>query len=183
MRNHGGPHNAVHRWSGAGGAWLASLENREPAHIPLEREILQRHRTPQRYNEGQGRKDGPDTPLLGVLAVAIGAGAHLAWHETKGGSDNQRGLSGHQVNQRRHVPIDETGDLIASNKVEGTAVYDRGGEKIGTVHNLMVGKRSGRVAYAVINFGGFLGFGGSYHPLPWSALAYDEDQGCYVVVG
>jgi hypothetical protein len=42
-------------------------------------------------------------------------------------------------------------------------------------------KRSGKVAYAVLSFGGVLGFGGSYHPLPWDALTYDSDQGGYVV--
>ena len=59
----------------------------------------------------------------------------------------------------------ETGDLIASDKVEGTAVYDRNGTKLGSVYNFMVEKRSGHVAYAVMSFGGFLGMGSSYHPL------------------
>jgi sporulation protein YlmC with PRC-barrel domain len=49
----------------------------------------------------------------------------------------------------------ETGDLIASDKVEGTAVYDRNGTKLGSVYNFMVEKRSGHVAYAVLSFGGF----------------------------
>jgi sporulation protein YlmC with PRC-barrel domain len=60
----------------------------------------------------------------------------------------------------------ETRDLIASDKVEGTSVYDRNGTKLGSVCNLMVDKRSGQVAYAVLSFGGFLGMGTSYHPLP-----------------
>ncbi len=77
--------------------------------------------------------------------------------------------------------IDETGDLIASNKVEGTAVYNRQGERLGTVHSFMVGKRSRRVEYAVMSFGGFLGMGESYHPLPWKVLNYDTDRGGYVV--
>src|SRR5215204_6666007 len=79
------------------------------------------------------------------------------------------------------VETDETRDLIASNKVEGTAVYNRQGERLGTVYNFMVDKRSGQVAYAVMSFGGFLGMGGSYHPLPWRALTYDTNQGGYVV--
>ena len=57
------------------------------------------------------------------------------------------------------VAIDETARLIASNKVEGTAVYDRGGRHLGAVHNFMVDKVSGQVAYAVLAFGGFLGLG------------------------
>ena len=79
------------------------------------------------------------------------------------------------------VETDETQDLIASNKVEGTAVYNRQGERLGEVYNFMVGKRSGQVAYAVMSFGGFLGIGESYHPLPWNALTYDTDLGGYVV--
>ena len=76
---------------------------------------------------------------------------------------------------------DETADLIASDKVEGTAVYNRQGERLGSVYNFMVNKRSGRVAYAVMSFGGFLGMGESYHPLPWQSLTYDPSQGGYVV--
>jgi len=75
----------------------------------------------------------------------------------------------------------ETGDLIASDKVEGTAVYDRNGTKLGSVYNFMVNKRSGQVAYAVLSFGGFLGMGSSYHPLPWNQLTYDPAQGGYGV--
>ena len=75
----------------------------------------------------------------------------------------------------------ETGDLIASDKVEGTAVYDRNGTKLGSVYNFMVEKRSGHVAYAVLSFGGFLGMGSSYHPLPWNQLTYEPVQGGYVV--
>ena len=79
------------------------------------------------------------------------------------------------------VATDETDRLIASNKVEGTPVYNRQGERLGSVYNFMVDKRSGQVAYAVMSFGGFLGMGGSYHPLPWRALTYDTDKGGYVV--
>jgi hypothetical protein len=75
----------------------------------------------------------------------------------------------------------ETRDLIASDKVEGTAVYDRNGSKLGTVYNFMVNKRSGQVDYAVLSFGGFLGVGSSYHPLPWNQLTYEPSQGGYVV--
>ena len=80
-----------------------------------------------------------------------------------------------------NTQIDETNRLIASNKVEGTAVYNRQGEKLGSVYNFMVDKRSGKVEYAVMSFGGFLGMGDSYHPLPWNVLTYDTDRGGYVV--
>ena len=45
----------------------------------------------------------------------------------------------------------------------------------------MIDKYSGQVAYAVMSFGGFLGIGERYHPLPWRALTYDTGLGGYVV--
>ena len=80
-----------------------------------------------------------------------------------------------------HMAIDETDRLIASNKVEGTAVYNRQGERLGSVYNFMVDKHTGQVAYAVMSFGGFLGIGDSYHPLPWKSLDYDTGMGGFVV--
>jgi len=77
--------------------------------------------------------------------------------------------------------IDETNRLIASNRIAGTAVYQPDGEHIGSVHNFMVDKLSGKVAYAVMSFGGFLGIGERYHPLPWDTLKYDPELGGYVV--
>ena len=56
-------------------------------------------------------------------------------------------------------------------------MYNRQGEKLGSVYNFMVDKRSGKVEYAVMSFGGFLGMGDSYHPLPWNVLTYDTSQG------
>ena len=80
-----------------------------------------------------------------------------------------------------NVATDETSELIASDKVEGTEVYNRQGEHLGEVHNFMVNKRTGQVEYAVMSFGGLLGIGESYHPLPWKALTYDTSKGGYVV--
>ena len=77
--------------------------------------------------------------------------------------------------------MDETDRLIASNKVEGTEVYNRQGDKLGSVYNFMVDKRSGQAEYAIMSFGGFLGMGESYHPLPWKVLSYATDKGGYVV--
>lgn len=75
----------------------------------------------------------------------------------------------------------ETSTLIAGSKVTGTNVYDTAGESIGSIYDVMLDKRSGKVAYAVMSFGGFLGMGNDYHPLPWSMLKYDTRQGGYVV--
>ena len=75
----------------------------------------------------------------------------------------------------------ETHALIAADKVEGTAVYDAQGEKMGSIHRIMIDKLTGKVDYAVMSFGGFLGIGDRYHPLPWAMLTYDEGLEGYVV--
>jgi len=80
---------------------------------------------------------------------------------------------------RGEVPREETASLIASDKVEGTAVYGPDNDKIGRIENLMIDKWSGKVAYAVLSFGGFLGMGTDHYPLPWSMLKYDEKRGGY----
>jgi sporulation protein YlmC with PRC-barrel domain len=67
----------------------------------------------------------------------------------------------------------ETGNLIASDKVQGTNVYNTAGDNLGAIHDVMIDKPSGKVAFAILSFGGFLGIGNQYHPLPWSVLKYD----------
>ena len=79
------------------------------------------------------------------------------------------------------IEIDESDWLIASNKIEGIAVYNEDGDKLGTIHNFMVDKLSGQVEYAVLSFGGLFGLGEDYYPLPWDSLTYDTDQGGYIV--
>jgi hypothetical protein len=96
-----------------------------------------------------------------------------------GDKTNQEALMSSSTDQKTRdtLAADETADLISSEKVEGTAVYDRKGDKIGTVHHLMINKYIGQVAYAVISFGGFLGIGAEYHPIPWRLLDFDEEVG------
>jgi len=79
------------------------------------------------------------------------------------------------------LPIDETDKLIASNKVEGTAVYGLDGDRLGSIYNFMVDKYSGKVEYAVMTYGGFLGMGTRYYPMPWRLLKYDTRMGGYRV--
>ena len=73
----------------------------------------------------------------------------------------------------------ELGNLIGSDKVEGTAVYGPDDSKIGSIERVMIDKMSGRVSYAVLGFGGFLGLGNDHYPLPWQSLKYDTRLGGY----
>lgn len=79
-----------------------------------------------------------------------------------------------EVNER------ETSSLIGSDKVEGTTVYGADEKKIGSVQRVMIDKMSGKVAYAVVSFGGFMGLGEDYYPVPWASLKYDTNLGGYV---
>jgi len=69
--------------------------------------------------------------------------------------------------------------MISSDRVNGTDVYSANREKIGEIDHLMIDRQSGRVAYAVMSFGGFLGMGQSHYPIPWPSLSYDEGMGGY----
>jgi hypothetical protein len=79
------------------------------------------------------------------------------------------------------VAVDETHNLIAADKVAGTAVFNRDGDSIGSIRTVMLNKLNGRVAYAVLESGGFLGIGAEFYPVPWEALRYDVTLGGYRV--
>jgi len=109
--------------------------------------------------------------------------AQREWWERGGGfrfgrPDDER-FDNHDAH--RTVPRNETDRLIASDKVEGTPVYDRRGERIGKIENFMVTKRSGRVEYALLSVGGFMGMRERYYPIGWDELTYDERLDGYVV--
>jgi sporulation protein YlmC with PRC-barrel domain len=70
---------------------------------------------------------------------------------------------------------------ILASKVKGTAVYNDAGDKIGTVEDVVLDKTSNRIMFAALGFGGVLGIGEKYYPIPWSLLDYSEERGGYVV--
>ena len=70
---------------------------------------------------------------------------------------------------------------IRAKKVHGTEVTDRSGRKIGEIEDLVLDKLSNNIMFAVVSFGGFLGIGEKYHPIPWSSLKYDKSSDSYVV--
>ena len=74
-----------------------------------------------------------------------------------------------------------TSTVISSEKVEGTAVYNSKGDKLGSIDDLVIDKRSGQVRYVALEFGGFLGMGTDRYPVPWSMLKYDTGLDGYVV--
>jgi len=77
--------------------------------------------------------------------------------------------------------VNTASSVISSDKVNGTSVYNPQGEKLGSIDHLMIDKLSGRVRYAVMEFGGFLGIGADRYPLPWDSMKYDTGMEGYVV--
>lgn len=78
-------------------------------------------------------------------------------------------------------PGDPAFHLIAAKRVQGTSVYNTALEKLGSVEDVMIDKATGRIAYAVLSFGGFWGIGDRFYPLPWEKLAFNTEMGGYVV--
>jgi sporulation protein YlmC with PRC-barrel domain len=118
-----------------------------------------------------------ESPLVSLLAVgAVGLG--MAW--IIGGLTGSQEREPSRAGSRRDYPGQRSGKpLIESDRVEGTAVYDQNGKRIGTVERVMIDKISGHVAYAVMSFGGFFGVGANEYAVPWRMLDYDPRLGGY----
>ncbi len=106
--------------------------------------------------------------------VGIGAGAAAAMAGAAYAASRMMGRRDEGKDFHLRLQTDETMRLISSKKVEGTAVFGRDGERLGSIDNFMVDKYTGRVGYAVMSFGGHFGFGASLFPLPWAVLDFDE---------
>src|SRR5262249_31693371 len=89
---------------------------------------------------------------------------------------NRTGTAARMAN----IDIEETPELIPSNKVEGATVFDSDGERLGQVHALMVNKRTGQVTHAVLRTGGGMGIGADDQLVPWGSLGFDDELEGYV---
>lgn len=73
----------------------------------------------------------------------------------------------------RHGPGPE---LMGADTLIGSDVYNKKGEDLGDIKEIMLDMRTGRVVYAVLSFGGFLGMGGKLFAVPWTALVLDTEN-------
>jgi hypothetical protein len=126
------------------------------------------------YRQEGKQKSGPNWAgiALGTAAAAATAGAAIYARRQKSDKADAKKFE-------LRLQTDETARLISSAKVEGTPVIGRDGQHLGKIDSFMVDKYTGRVAYAVLSFGGTLGIGENLFPLPWSALDYDVEQDGY----
>ena len=71
--------------------------------------------------------------------------------------------------------------LIQSNRADTMQVDSRDGNRIGHVHAYMIQKRTGQALYVILAFGGFMGIGKAFYPLPFELLGYNPVEDRYVV--
>jgi sporulation protein YlmC with PRC-barrel domain len=71
--------------------------------------------------------------------------------------------------------------VLSASTLAGDSVRNAAGEDLGKIDEIMIDIPTGRVAYAVLSFGGFLGMGDKLFAVPWSALKVDEDKKCFIL--
>lgn len=165
-------HGATRRSGGSifGGGWSGFGRDRD-----------REHERGYRDNQPGGRFDDDRSSYERDAIHHDDRRAEESWDRHPGGDRMQRDRGYGYDDAHGGLPIDETSRLIASNKVEGTMVYSRDGERLGTIYNFMVDKFTGQVEYAVMSYGGFMRMGQRYYPLPWRVLTYHTDTGGYVI--
>jgi sporulation protein YlmC with PRC-barrel domain len=72
-------------------------------------------------------------------------------------------------------------EVMAAATLDGSKVMSSDGEHVGKISDIMLDVRSGRIGYAVLSEGGFLGMGTTLHAIPWNALTIDTDEKCFRV--
>ena len=71
--------------------------------------------------------------------------------------------------------------VLSASTLAGDDVRNLAGEDLGRVDEIMIDIPSGRVAYAVLSFGGVFGMGNKLFAVPWNALRVDEDEKCFIL--
>ena len=160
-----------------------------PRHDRFQDDLMSRERPARGYREYEDRDRGSafDEPYgrqgQDRSRGRVGGWGSLIEDESSGGrwpgaSESNRS----RADNGGGIPREETERLIASDKVEGTPVFDRRGDRLGSIHNFMVDKIRGHVVYAVLKHGGgFLGFDDRFYPLHWDQLRFDTRLGGYRV--
>src|SRR5436190_9309669 len=72
-------------------------------------------------------------------------------------------------------------EIMAAATLTGETVNSTNGDDLGKIEAIMLDVRSGRIAYAVLSFGGFLGFGSKLFAIPWNALTLDAKEERFVL--
>src|SRR6266550_290290 len=127
-----------------------------------------------------GKYDNPEQPLTTTLGTTLGADAIPI--ETPASDDARRAVRDPVPGEEHFVGRSGPGPkIMAADTLEGDDIVNTAGDKLGELEHIMIDVPSGRVAYAVLSFGGFLGMGDKLFAVPWDALTLDEDRKCFVL--
>ena len=69
--------------------------------------------------------------------------------------------------------------VLSTSTMTGDSVKNSKGENLGEIQDLMIDTQSGRVAYAVLSFGGFFGMGDKLFAIPFNALEICPEEKCF----
>lgn len=118
--------------------------------------------------------------LAGDLLLAGAAAAQQPQEAPQQGSPARRhGGAAHDAVELQEAEADRTrARLYRSSRIVGSPVRDLQGRRIGDIHDLVLGSRRGDIAYAIVAFGGVMGVGKTFHPVPWVSLQ-PRDGGRY----
>lgn len=79
------------------------------------------------------------------------------------------------------APVVEKTFLMPATALSGEVVVNGAGETLGRIDSIMLDMNTGRIAYAVLSFGGFLGIGDKLFAIPWEALNMDLERDHFVL--
>ena len=71
--------------------------------------------------------------------------------------------------------------IMSADTLQGDKVVNSQGEDLGDIETIMLDVPKGRIAYAVLSFGGLMGLGSKFFAIPWEALTLDADRECFVL--
>ena len=75
----------------------------------------------------------------------------------------------------------ESSHFLSASTIKGDKVVNRAGEDLGKIEELMIDLEDGRIAYAVLSFGGFLGMGNKLFAIPWKALSLRPHEHSFIL--
>lgn len=99
--------------------------------------------------------------------------------------DIRDGFEGPQSTPDRSNPdknrMAKTRRVLSASTLAGDHVHNQAGEDLGAIEEIMLDIPTGRIAYAVLSFGGFLGIGSKLFAVPWSAMQIDEGEHRFIL--
>lgn len=98
-----------------------------------------------------------------------------------GASDTRRDEGGRIIDSNPREASGPGPQVMAADTLQGDPVVNAKGEDLGKIEEIMIDVPSGRMAYAVLSFGGVMGIGDKLFAIPWSALTLDADRECFVL--